>query len=87
MKLILAFSLIACAYAAQSQDTTTFRIAPDAPVKSLNLRIDTNELVYTRKGQALRYFQYKKFIESGKFIIRVEGDANDPKRKLLLKRR
>jgi hypothetical protein len=87
MKLILAFSLITCAFAARAQDTTTFRVSPDAPAKNLNLKVDTNEVVYTRKGQALHYYQYKKFIESGKFIIRVEGDVNDPKRKLMLKRR
>jgi len=86
MKLILAFSLITCAYAARSQDTTTFRIAPEVPVKRLNLKVDTNEVVYTRKGQALHYYQYKKLIESGKFIIRVEGDVNNPKRRLVLKR-
>ena len=86
MKLIFAFSLITCAYAAQCQDTTTFRIAPEAPVKRLNLKIDTNEVVYTRKGQTLHYYQYKKLIESGKFIIRVQGDVNDPKRRLFLKR-
>jgi hypothetical protein len=87
MKLILAFCLIIYTYTAQSQDTTSFRIAPDAPVKNLNLKIDTNEVVYTRKGQALHYYQYKKFVESGKFIIRVDGDVNDPKRRLFLKRR
>jgi len=87
MKFILAFSLITCAYAAKSQDTTSFRIAPEAPVKTLNLKVDTNEIVFTRKGKPLHYYQYKPMIESGKFIIRVEGDVNDPKRRLILKHR
>jgi ABC-type uncharacterized transport system auxiliary subunit len=85
MKYKLAFTLMLFACWAKAQDTTSFRIAQPANAV-INLKVDTNELVYTAKGKALRYYQYKKLIESGRFRLRVTGDVNSKSRKLLLKR-
>ena len=67
-------------------DTTTFRFAAPA-TRTVQLRIDTNEVVYDKRGKALRYYQYKRLLQSGEYTIRVEGDPESADRKYFLKRK
>jgi len=84
---IFAFSLIFQTTQAQlKSDTTTFGIAAPA-AREIKLRIDTNDLVYDRRGKALRYFQYKRLLQSGDYTIRVEGNPESAERKYYLKRK
>ena len=84
---IVVFSLaFQTAQAQLKSDTTTFRIASPA-TRIIQLRIDTNDVVYDKRGNALRYFQYKRLLQSGEYTIRVEGDPESTDRKYFLKRR
>lgn len=84
---IFVFSLLFTTAKAQlKSDTTTFRLAAPA-ARIVQLRIDTNEVVYDKRGNALRYFQYKRLLQSGEYTIRVEGNPDSAARKYFLKRK
>ncbi|RZM25492.1 MAG: hypothetical protein EOO88_19095 [Pedobacter sp.] len=86
------FGILFCSLAFQTakaqlkSDTTTFRVAAPA-TRIVQLRIDTNEIVYDKRGNALRYFQYKRLLQSGEYTIRVEGNPESTDRKYFLKRK
>ncbi|MDR6781936.1 hypothetical protein ABIE26_001575 [Pedobacter africanus] len=48
--------------------------------------IDTNMIVYDEQGNALRYYQYKKFFNSGWYGIRRDGPADNPATKRYLRK-
>jgi protein-disulfide isomerase len=50
------------------------------------LRLDTNKVVYDESGNALRYYQYNKLINTGEYSIRSGGDPRDPTTKHFLKK-
>ena len=54
--------------------------------KTIDKRRDTNIVVYDEQGNALRHYQYQKFVNTGWYGITKDGDANNPNTKRYLKR-
>jgi thiol-disulfide isomerase/thioredoxin len=68
-KYIIAFviSLFFCAQL-QAQVTVAYK----------KVATDTNTIVYDEQGNALRYYQYIKLVNSGDYTIRYNGPPGDP---------
>lgn len=48
--------------------------------------LDTNQIVYDEKGNALHYHQYEKLLNTGGYNIVIDGSASDPNARHMLKR-
>ena len=85
MRSIVTLSLlILSSYPLLAQDTTRFKgatIRQSIEAKKL----DTNEVVYDEQGNALRFYQYTRLLNSGDYTFGMTITPNDPipKRKLI----
>lgn len=74
--------LSVCAY---SQDTV--RRIYKRTIQGSSRLLDTNEVVYDEQGNALRYYQYQRLLNSGEYTITLKGGMpGDPAAKRYLKR-
>ncbi len=48
-------------------------------------KLDTNDIMYDDKGNALHYYQYQRLLNSGQYTIRIDGAPGSPSAKKYLK--
>jgi len=48
--------------------------------------LDTNEIVYDEKGNALRYYQSQKLLNTGEYTMRLDGPLGEPGSKKYLQK-
>jgi thiol-disulfide isomerase/thioredoxin len=86
MRYLIAFGLLWLGITAHAQDTVKRSFSHVVTGASMSTRLDTNELMYDEQGNALRYHQYQRLINSGNYTVRLTGPLGAPGTKKYLRK-